>query len=267
MSGRTGLRLERRACRTAAGAAAEILVATIDRPEARGALSRELCEALARAVENGGRDEGLRAIVVAATGSEIFCAGGDLKQFAELDKGAPGARQVVEMGRLLACVEECELPVIAAVSGDALGGGAELLMLFDLVVVERHATIQFRHALMGLAPAWGATTRLLERVGASWAALLLLAARPVGAAEAVAMGLAADVVDRGQALARALEIAAEIGRSPRDGVAAVKRSLLAVRRARRADALEREAEVFLGAWGSSGHRRAMAAFRRRARRR
>jgi enoyl-CoA hydratase/carnithine racemase len=243
-----------------------LLVLTIQRPEARNALSRELTTELCRAVDEAGRDPELRAIVLTGSG-EIFVSGGDLKQFGRLEPDASGAAAVTAFGLELSIIERCDLPVIAAVQGQVLGGGCELLMMCDLVVMERQAAIRFLHAKMGLAPAWGGTTRLCERVGALHANELLLTAKAVTAEEAWRIGLANEVVERGESLAAARRIAARIAACPRAGVTAVKRSLVASHAARRASALAEERAVFSSVWGNEGHLAAMSAFLDRAKRR
>jgi len=195
----------------------------------------------------------------------VFVAGGDLKEFAELELDRRGADAVLGMGMALASFESCPLPIIAAVQGEALGGGAELLLLCDLVVIEEQAGIHFRQGKLGLTPAWGGASRLLEHVGVARASELLLTARRVSAAEAVAIGLATKVARPDGALQAALELGAAIATSTRQSVAALKAALNEARQARRADALAREREVFRSAWGRESHVEAMRAFLRRDR--
>ena len=230
---------------------------TIDRPEAKNALSRELCRRLEEAFERAARDETVSAVVLAATG-DVFIAGGDLHELAALPMDAGGADRVLELGAVARSIEACALPVIAAVSGAALGGGAEVVLACDLVVMQPGATIRFVHAKMGLTPAWGGTTRLCERVGATRASEILLSARPIGGEEAVAIGLASRVVP--EALAGALDLARELAKSPREALAAIKRSLGASRDARRDSAFASEQKIFRSAWGSAAHQAALQSF-------
>ena len=238
------------------------LILTVDRPDARNAISSELAASLHEAIDQANAGEQIHAVVLAASGGEVFLAGGDLKELAQLPADADGAERVLEMGRAVA-LERCQLPVIAAVSGAVFGGGAELLLTCDLVIMEAHASIRFVHAKMGLTPAWGGSTRLLERLGALRAAELLLCARRIGAEEALGFGLANRVVPRGQAKATALELAAELAQTPRAALIAIKSSLSASKRARRQDAFEAEAEVFRSAWKSAQHLSAIANFLKR----
>jgi enoyl-CoA hydratase len=153
--------------------------------------------------------------------------------------------------------------VIAAVQGDVLGGGCELLLLCDLVVAEQHATFAFRHAKVGLSPAWGGLTRLVERVGPLEGARLLFTASRFDADEALRIGFVNEVVPTGTAREHAVAIVNRIADNPRTTVAALKRAMREVREARRGNALQRERGVFAAVWGGPDHRRAMEAFLRR----
>lgn len=236
------------------------LVLTIQRPQARNAINREVAQRLRDAVLGAADDEDVRGIVLTAQGDDVFVAGGDLKEFCTLSFDAAGAQHILDLGHEMDCIETSPLPVIAAVQGDVLGGGCELLMLCDAVIMEEHAGIEFRHVRMGLTPAWGGTSRTMERIGSLRAAELLLTGRRVEAPEALALGLVNQVVPSRTGLAEALALSQRIAQSPPESVAAIKRSITEARRAARSEALRREAEVFRTAWGSPSHRAAMRAF-------
>ncbi|MBW2453633.1 MAG: enoyl-CoA hydratase/isomerase family protein [Deltaproteobacteria bacterium] len=232
---------------------------TFDRPAARNAISRELAERLRDEIRAVDEDEQVHAVVLASSCPDVFASGGDLKELRQLAMDAGGASQVLALGVELGALETCAVPVIAAVGGAVFGGGCELLMMCDQLVMERQASLRFVHARMGLTPAWGGTTRLIERVGSARAADILLSARTIEAAEALTMGLACEVVEPGQALEAALALAERLSQLPRDALCAIKRSVLASKQARRAEAFEAERKVFRSAWGSPAHRAAFAA--------
>jgi enoyl-CoA hydratase/carnithine racemase len=236
------------------------------RPEKRNALSREVATTLAIEVERAAADESVRGIVLAAKGP-VFAAGGDLAEFQQLLDKKGGAEEVLAMGRRMREIERAPVPVIAAVTGHVFGGGCELLLLCDGAFVERGTTLQFRHAEMGLAPAWGASVRLVERVGPLQAMRLLGTAEIVDADEAASLGLATKAVEPGEALAASLQFVARAARLGRDAVAAQKRAIMSARRDERERAEEREAEVFRSMWGAPAHRAAMEAFAARGQRR
>ena len=231
-----------------------VLLLMVDRPGARNAINAQLVTDLVAALDDVGKDETIHAVVLAATG-DVFLSGGDLNELSALPANSVGAEQVLRMGVSLSAFERCPVPVIAAVHADVFGGGCELLLMCDVVVMQRGASLRFVHARMGLVPAWGGTTRLRERVGHARTADILLTTRPVGANEACSIGLAARVSD--DALAAAMTMARQLGAIGRPALANIKRALLETREG----GLAREQKSFRAAWGSPQNR---AAFRRLA---
>jgi enoyl-CoA hydratase/carnithine racemase len=182
----------------------------LDRPEVRNAVDGPTAQALAdafRAFEAD--DEQLVAVLWGAGGS--FCAGADLRA-----AGGPDGNRVAPEGdgpmgpsRML-----LSKPVIAAVAGHAVAGGLELALWCDLRVVEEDATLGVFCRRWGVPLIDGGTVRLPRLIGLSRALDLILTGRPVGAEEALAIGLANRVVPRGTARAAAEELAAQLARFP-----------------------------------------------------
>lgn len=239
------------------------VVLTIDRPGTRNALDADLARRLAEAAAEAAADTTARAIVLTASGEESFVSGGDLNEIAKHVREGGGPGPVLDMYEPLLVLESGDLPVIAAIQGDAYGGGCELLLLCDMVFMEAQASLAFRHARMGLSPAWGGITRLIERVGPVEASRLLFTADKIDATEAQRIGLIGDVVPKGQALTRALERAAVIAKAARTVIAAQKRALLAVRRAHRGNSIDLERAVFAELWAGPAHQAAIDGFFRR----
>ncbi len=238
----------------------DALVITLDRLATHNSIDRALALALAGAVRTAAEDPTVRGVVLTAAGDRTFCSGGDLKMLAELTLSEGPGDAVLDLGDALAAIERADVPVIAAVQGDVYGGGCELLLLCDLAIAESHVEIAFRHARMGLSPAWGGLTRLVERVGPIEAARLLYTTEKIDAAEALRIGLVNEVVPKGAARARAMARVARIADNPRTTVAALKRTLREVREARRGASVERERAAFLERWGAPDHQAAMRAF-------
>lgn len=233
---------------------------TVDRPSAKNAINRALAERLVAALEDAAGDETVRSIVLASSDPSVFLSGGDIGELSRLAYDDRGAQGVIDLGVAVGAIEACPLPVVAAVEGAVFGGGCELLVMCDLVVMAEAARLRFVHARMGLVPAWGGATRLIERIGAARAADLLLTARAVEAEEAGRIGIASRVVPTGQAVEQALALAEQLATVPRTSLTAIKRSLVAAKTARRGEAFERERDVFRQAWGSDAHRAAFEAF-------
>lgn len=244
-------------------AVGDALVLTIDRPEVHNAIDGAVARALGDAVRIAAASPKVRGVVLTGAGTETFVSGGDLRELDEVVTTGGGPSHVLEMGESLASFESSDVPVVAAVNGAVLGGGSELLLLCDIVVMERHATLSFRHAKMGLSPAWGGVTRLIERVGAAAASRLLLTAERITAEQALSLGLVNTVVEPGEARAHALALVSGIADNPRTSVSAIKRAIREVREAMRGEALSREQRVFASLWGDGAHRAAMETYRAR----
>lgn len=243
--------------------AGDALVLTIDRPATKNAIDKDLAKRIAEAVRLANEDPALRGIVLAATGTETFVSGGDLNEIAGVVRENGGPEAVLNMYDDIVALEESDLPVIAAVQGDIYGGGCELILLCDMVIMEAQASLAFRHAKMGLSPAWGGLTRLIERVGPSQAARLLYGAEKITAEEAARIGLILEVVPTGQSKDRALKKVARIADNARAVITAQKKAMAAIRKELRGQAIEQERKIFAEVWGGPAHQEALNAFFKR----
>lgn len=236
-------------------------ILTLCRASKKNALGRQTVEELCAAIDSVQQDEEVRAILIAAEG-DVFMAGGDLREFNAIVDHPGAAEQVIAMGKKLARIERSAVPVVAVVTGDVYGGGCEFLLLCDLVVAERGVSFSFRHAMMGLSPAWGGSVRLLERVGPLHAAQLLYSADQISAEEALAMRFVNVVVERGEAKTHALEWVNRVASHQRAVVAANKLSLFKARAVHRELFDDLEADTFKSLWGGPAHRKALSRIRK-----
>ncbi len=195
----------------------------LNRADKRNALNPSLRGALIEAFEAASDDQTVHAIVIAGNGGH-FCAGGDIDSMEGLTPQIGRARMKVNhrMVRLLA---EIEKPVIAAVSGYAVGAGAGIALLADTVVMGEGATIGFPFFRVGLVPDYGILFSLPRRVGAARARQILLYARMVKGKEAYDAGLADELVDDDEVEARAVVCAQELAAMPPHAFAIAKRQL------------------------------------------
>ena len=242
-----------------------LVTLTINRPAVRNALDWEAMEAFAEAVTGLSRDlrqdEAVdRVVLVTGAGTEAFCSGGDQRALVgDTGRGA-GARLARVMGDALETLEQLPVPVIAAVNGYALGGGAETALACDMRIVDRNVRFGLVHLRLGLIPGWGGGQRLVGLVGRSRAARMLLEARTLGVEELQEAGLVDGVADAGRALEAARSLAANIAAADSGAVRAVKSLLLASRRLPFDAAVDVERELFIERWPSPAHLEAMAAF-------
>ena len=239
-------------------------IVRIDRPERRNALGRETLEAIVQAAKLIGADRDARAIVITGTGA-AFVAGGDLQELASLTTAA-GGREVHRLGhRATDALRRTKLPLIAAVNGDAFGGGCELAAACDYRFAERHARFHWVQGRLAVTTGWGGTARLLEIVGSAVAARWLLTARTVDTLEARDCGFVDEVVETGTSVDAACAFASEIATVPRE-TTRLQLELIrgaASKRATLARAAERKA--FGQAWASQEHQDAVARFLARKR--
>jgi enoyl-CoA hydratase len=200
-----------------------VAVITLDRPASRNAVDRAAAEALAAALRRFDADDALAVGVVTGAGG-TFCSGADL-------------RALSDPGRMLRLAEDGDgpmgfsrlalsKPTIAAVEGHAVAGGLELAIWCDLRVAARGAVFGVFCRRWGVPLMDGGTIRLARLVGQGRALDLILTGRAVAAEEALAMGLANRLVDRGQALAASLELAREIAALPQVCLRSDRRSCL-----------------------------------------
>jgi enoyl-CoA hydratase/carnithine racemase len=201
-----------------------VTVVTLDRPEVRNAVDRPTAEALAAAMRELGADDGCSAGVLTGAGG-VFCAGADLHAIAE---GGARAPRVAEDGDAPLGLARLRLdkPVIAAVEGHAVAGGLELALWCDLRVASETAVFGVFCRRFGVPLVDGGTVRLPRIVGQGRALDMILTGRPVGAAEAHAMGLADRVVPAGTALAAAVQLAHQLAALPQRCLRADRRSAL-----------------------------------------
>jgi methylglutaconyl-CoA hydratase len=192
-------------------------VLRLDRPQQRNALNLPLVRALVQALDELAVDADLRAVVLSSTSADAFCAGADIN---EPLSAAEGVARMEAFTALYSAVEAFPAPTICVCVGHCVGAGAELAAGCDLRVVADNAKLAWSGALLGVpvGPA-----RLSPLVGLSRAKELIFTGRPVGSAEAAALGLAARTASAKEAEATAVELARELARHPADGLRRLKR--------------------------------------------
>lgn len=187
----------------------DVVVWTLQRPEALNAMNRPLLQALAQEVEAARPDRSLRCAIVTGEGSKAFSAGADLKE--RRGMSLEETRQYVHLIRTTFDAVAClPFPTIAAVNGVAFGGGLELALACDLRLLADHAQVGLTEVAVGIMPGAGGTQRLPQLVGVARAKELIFAARRVSATEAHAMGLANRVVPAAELGSAAMEMAQQI---------------------------------------------------------
>jgi enoyl-CoA hydratase/carnithine racemase len=198
----------------------EVAILTIDRSNRRNALGTELMQAFSEAFVELDRNEGIAAIVISAT-APGFCAGSDLKELATMDVAQMCAHEA-ETARVVRAIGFMEKPVIAAVSGFALGGGVGLAVGCDLIVTHPECRWHMPEVPNGWLPPW-ALASLSARVGPVAARRLVWASEPITGTEAYDLKLADYLVPMPAVEREAIALAERLAALPRVAIASTKR--------------------------------------------
>jgi enoyl-CoA hydratase len=221
-----------------------VLVVTMNRPEARNALSAEMMNIMREAWDRVDGDNEIRACVLTGAGG-AFCAGADLKAMTQSHPGKSFEGGGWDLTRIDALLKGRRLtkPLIAAVEGPAIAGGTEILQATDIRVAGEGARFGVSEARWGLFPLGGSAVRLVRQVPYTLAADILLTGRHLSATEAWEIGLVGRVVPDGQALDTALEIAERVAANGPLAVQAILQTIRDTEGMAEDDAFEIEAEI------------------------
>jgi enoyl-CoA hydratase len=237
-----------------------VALIVLDRPEVRNALDRAMRGELRDALARADRDPDVRAVLIAGEG-ESFCAGGDIHDL--------HARKALDAAwspdRIDSAVEALAKPIVGALHGHVLGGGLELALAFTLRIGAADLRCSFSEIGLGIFPGLGGTQRLPRLVGEARALELVLTARVLDAAEALALGLVTRVVPREALRAEALQLAHRLAAGP---PIATRIIIDAVRRASdltRAEGLDYERRMFGLVCATEDKDEGIAAWRERRR--
>lgn len=198
-----------------------VLVLTIDRPQARNAADADLATRMADALDEAEEDRDIRCVVVTGTGDKAFCAGADLKGIGRGEFPLAAGRE--QYGFAGITQHPTSVPLVAAVNGLALGGGAEVVLACDLAVAAQSATFGLPEVRRGLIAAAGGVFRLPEQLPRKVAMRMTLTGEPIDADEALRWGLVNEVVPDGETLTAALRLAAAVAANAPLAVQASKR--------------------------------------------
>ena len=232
----------------------DVLVVTIERPEARNAVNLAVAEGIAAAMDALDGDDALRAGILTGAGG-TFCAGMDLKAFVAGERPYVGDRGFAGIAQ-----RPPRKPLIAAVEGWALAGGFEIALACDLIVASREARFGIPEVKRGLVAAAGALLRLPRRIPYHLAMELALTGEPIGAERAAQLGIVSRLTEPGEALAGAHELAALIARNGPLAIDASKRIVASAAEWGEAEGWERQGEIAGPVFTSEDAREGATAF-------
>ena len=231
------------------------LFVRLNRPEEHNALGDRVLAALDEAFRTFAADDDLTAAVLTGSGDKTFAAGGNLKELNAL-KGLEAAAAFSRRTRaVFDVIRSFPVPVVAALNGNALGGGAELALACDFRIASRRAGIGFLQGNLAITTAWGGGIDLLNLLGPSRGLDLLLSGDNVPAVRAAEIGLVDGVAEEGETLGAAVDgFLARIGRRKPQVARGFKALVAAHRRGlSRAEMAAVETEHFAACWDHDDH--------------
>lgn len=233
----------------------------VNRPQARNALNWAAQQQFADCITAVSRNSDIRILIITGTGDRAFVAGGDIKELSQHHEPDAAIRLNQIMRDALVQMTELPLPVIAAINGDAFGGGCEILTACDLRMAAAHVRLSFAQVRNALTTGWGGTGRLVHLLGQSRAMDLLLTTRVLAVEEAKEIGLVHRIVPSGEDLVTAVTAwANELAQLPQTALAATKTLTQAASQLTITETNNLETELFVGLWPHPDHIEAMNAF-------
>lgn len=234
-----------------------ILKVTIDRPNSLNALNHEVLSGLVETFSS--LSSSIRVVVITGAGERAFVAGADIATMNEL--GSEQIAQYVDLGqRAMRMIEECKLPVIAAVNGFALGGGMELALACDVIFASTSAKFGQPEVNLGIIPGFGGTQRLLHRCGIGTARRLILSGEIISAEEAHRLHIVDKLFAPDQLTSEVKKFAELLASKAPLAVQGAKRVLGECEHERLGAGLRLEVAAFLKLFESSDRKEGMHAF-------
>lgn len=233
-----------------------VLAITLSRPERRNAITMAMYSALAEAIESAAADSGIRLITIAGEGQD-FTAGNDLNDFLT---ALPRDSDDIPVWRLLRALARNQIPLVAAVQGNAVGIGTTMLLHCDLVIAEQGARFSLPFVDLGLVPEAASSLLLPRLAGRRRAARFLLLGEPFGTREAEEAGIVSHVVADGALAASLSDIVERLLAKPAEALRLTQRLLRAATVDETLERIELENGHFSERLKSEEVRRAIAAF-------
>ncbi|MDP9117948.1 MAG: crotonase/enoyl-CoA hydratase family protein [Actinomycetota bacterium] len=236
-----------------------VLVVTMNRPEARNALSGPMLAGMTAAWNQVDQDPDIRVCILTGAGG-AFCAGADLKAMTTNHPGDSANALDLSVIESLLKGRRLTKPLIAAVEGPAIAGGTEILQATDIRVAGQSARFGVSEPRWGLFPLGGSAVRLVRQIPYTVAADLLLTGRHIRAVEAQQIGLIGHVVPDGQALAKALELAELVAANGPVAIQAILRTIRETEAMHENDAFKLDAELGMAVFRSEDAKEGPRAF-------
>lgn len=232
-----------------------IATVTINRPKKLNALNSKVLDEIEKVFDNLRRDNSVSAIIMTGAGEKAFVAGADIKELRELNKGT-GEKISRKGQQIFQKIEDSRKPVVAAVNGYALGGGAELAMACHLRIAGGNAVFGLPEVGLGLIPGYGGTQRLSRLVGRAKALEMILTGKQIDAEQAQQIGLVNAVAEE-NSLEEARKLVQQMLSK---GPLAIQKAIEAVLSSDKSEGYRTEAKLFGELCGTEDFMEGTAAF-------
>ena len=236
-----------------------VAVLTLNRPRVHNAVDQTMMAALEHALDRIEQSPA-RAVVLTAAGERSFCAGSDLRYFATLTEADQVRAMCARIQAILDRLYLGERPVIAAVNGNAHGGGCEILSACHLRLAPAEVRFQFKQAGMGVVTGWGGAQRLFRLLGTGTATRLLVTGRAFGGDEAVRLGFVDMLVPAEQLMAEAVALGEQIAAGAPLAVSSFLSLARAFHELPADQARALETDLFVARWSEPWFQQAMTRF-------
>lgn len=236
-----------------------VLHIEIARPQRKNALTLEMYSAMAEALEVAQTSAQVCAVLISGQPG-IFSSGNDLEDFLQRPPASDSEWRANPLGRFMLALRDCDKPVVAAVTGAAVGIGATMLLHCDFVYMSDEARLSMPFVSLALVPEYGASLLLAQRMGHVKASEKLLLGAPITPDEALEWGLVNQVLTPEEVLPQARRIAERFATMAQEAVCASKRLMRAGQGALVEQAMQREVQVFAQRLGSAEAKEAISAF-------
>ncbi len=232
----------------------------LNSPENRNAISRSFLESLDSSLDDISSNKNIRVLVITSSDDKAFCAGADLKERATMSH-----EEVLDfldnIRRVFSKLENMKIPTIAAINGDAYGGGLELALSCDIRTISEHAKIGLTETRLGIIPGAGGTQRLTRLIGESRSKELIFSARRIDAADAEKFGIVNYACSRNAILEKSLSLAKEFSGSAPIAVSLAKSAIAEGSGKNIEDALNIERKFYLKTLNTKDRLEALTAFK------
>ena len=231
-----------------------VLHVTLNRAKSRNPLSRDLVAGLHKVFTHYATHSDLKVAIITGAGDKAFAAGGDLKELMSVRTAEQSAQMSNTTRAALQTIRDFPVPVIAAMNGDALGGGAEFAIACDIRVAARHCRMGFIQGRLNISTAWGGAHDLQQLVGPATSLGLLARAEVLDVEKGMQLGLIDDVARPDESLADAVArcVAPILEKAPHV-VRTFKAISAATKNAGRAETDQMETELFVANWVHEDH--------------